>query len=145
MHQKIEDFGLDRYQTVSTTQLAPVGVEGIVFEEIAQFCLPYLGAANPNMPWDDQKSRPSQGKAKPFPKRAQLRPAILISRSNATHEAQTNGRPHMRAFQIDRSWYEAHWYPESQPRGPGIVGRISLMFIAFLGVVVADLFTRPAS
>jgi hypothetical protein len=30
----------------------------------------------------------------------------------------------MRAFQTGRSWYEAYWYPEPQPRHPGIVSTL---------------------
>jgi hypothetical protein len=38
----------------------------------------------------------------------------------------------VRAFQTDRSWYQAYWYPELSPRRQGFVARIlAKVFVLF--------------
>jgi hypothetical protein len=54
-------------------------------------------------------------------------------RSNiATRQAEC-----MCAFQTERSWYQAYWYPEPRPRAVSSVPTL----IAVLSVVVASLLT----
>jgi hypothetical protein len=53
----------------------------------------------------------------------------------------------MRAFQTGRSWYEAYWFPEPQPRRPGIVSRtlatLVLLFESRATPQPAERITEP--